>query len=84
MNSDDLRAIRDETGVPYMSLYAIRMAILQLKRSGLNRDGVVKILENIHPNLMKNLSVDRSWNIVLKKRSMIWERNKGWAERDLL
>lgn len=81
MDSDDLRSIRDETGVPYMSLYAIRIAIRQLRRSGLKRGGVVKILESIHPNLMKNLSVDRDWSISLKKRSMIWERRKGWVDR---
>jgi hypothetical protein len=81
VNSDDLRAIRDETGVPYMSLYAIRIAIRQLQRSGLKRGGVVRILESIHPNLMKNLNVDRDWNISLKKRSMIWERLKGWVDR---
>jgi hypothetical protein len=79
MNSDDLRAIRDETGVPYMSLYAIRIAIRQLQRAGLPRERVVSVLESIHPRLMKNLKMDVDWNIVLKKRSMIWKRQRGWV-----
>lgn len=81
VNSDDLRAIRDETGVPYMSLYGLRIQIRQLKKSKIPWPVVLKVFESIHPLLMKNLTVHPSGRLALKNRSMIWARGRGWVRR---
>ena len=83
MNSDDLRAIRDETGVPYMSLYGLRIQIRQLRESPIPCPWrtALKVLVRLHPLLMQNLKIDHSGQIELKDWSMVWERRKGWVGR---
>lgn len=81
MNSDDLRALQDEAGVPYMSLYGIRIQIRQLQKSRTPWRVSLKVLESIHPLLMENLKVDPSGKISVKNRSMVWIRRKGWVAR---
>jgi len=83
MNSDDLRAIRDKTGVPYMSLYGLRIQIRQLQKSPVpcSWSVALKVLDSLHPLLMENLKVDSSGGIFLKNKALVWERNRGWVPR---
>ena len=81
MDSDDLREIQDKTGVPYMSLYAIRIQIRQFKAAGFPIKQIVRNMEILHPQLMPNLKIQLPEKISLRDESLVWVRRQGWARR---
>lgn len=81
MNSDDLREIRDLTGIPYMSLYGLRIQIRQLSGADFPRKQIVSILQALHPQMMQNLKIVFPEKIFLKDKALIWIRRIGWVAR---
>lgn len=81
MDSDDLREIRDRTGVPYMSLYGLRIQIRQLAKGGFSLKETVRILSALHPLLMPNLKLGLFDKISLKDPALVWIRSGGWIRR---
>jgi len=80
MTSNELRALRDRTGVPYGSLDAINVQIRQLAKNGLSRGQIIHAIGNLHPKLMENLTIGAEWVIQRRDSRYGWERRKGWVK----
>lgn len=81
MTAKERMALMDETGVPFMSLYAIEIQTKQLGRNGLSRKQIRGAVKNLHPKLFENLKLKVDGTVSLVDGRLKWERRRGWALR---
>lgn len=79
--SEAIRKDRDRTGVPYQTLYTIACQARQLSQDGLSDGQIKKAIQNLHPVVMANLSLNSDGSVRLKNPKYAWERRQGWRRR---
>lgn len=82
--STKLRALRDRTGVPYLTLYVLATNVLQLSWAGFSPAQVRRAITAMHPHTMSNLTLTPKLELELKSPGLVWERHGGWTKRRAL
>jgi hypothetical protein len=81
MTSKERIELAVDTGIPFMSLYAIEIQTKQLGRNGLSRKQIRSAVANLHPKLFENLKLKDDGTVSLADARLKWERRRGWAPR---
>ena len=81
--SRETKKLRNLTGVPFMTLYAITTQVLQLHRAGFTPTQVRRAILAMHPETMANLKFASglSLGLKLKDPTLVWKRYEGWVKR---
>lgn len=80
--SEEIRALRDLTGVPYMTLYLLATHVLQLHWAGFSVDNIRRAIKATHPQTMENLTLTPKLKLELVNTAFVWERHRGWVAKN--
>jgi len=81
MNSFDRnRSLKNDYGLQYGTLCAVRQMTLALQRNGLLFRQVQKAVANVHPRLFANLTVNRDGSVAVLDTSLRWVRRHDWTQ----